>query len=343
MRTFLFSFLSVVLVGCVVVIGSRGSSILPDPFARSAESKSTNLDLLDKFDLAALKTKHAADVPQYEVGLFGNSRIVGVSEDDLPGMLPGTVFNFGVPGSSFRDSVALVEYLADKRALPGTVVISLDNLALNQVSEAKFPGLGDRIRVAANDLSRLIANREPKLTVQSFIDHIRAEKAQLTETFSFDYLFARLKHSFPALSSNEDGVRYRRDGSRSLSAEDLGRTSSEVKSTLTIPAPFVLWPDYFAGDLARLAKVDRSGSQIFIFESPLAPGTVLDGPPSQLEHVQVLRRVFVEQCDQLQLNCVTAEAFEPFQNDATWLDQTHAPAKSLGRFVVSLAVGGVGS
>jgi hypothetical protein len=338
---FFVSFFCLVILGCAAVIGSRGSAILPDPFAEIGTARTANLDRLDVFDLAALKTRHAADVTSYAIGLFGSSRIVGVSEANLPGVVDGSVFNFAIPGSSFRDSVALVETLAANDSLPTTVIISLDNVALNHISEARYPGLVKRLKIASDDLVWLIERGKARLTLQSLKDHVVAEAAQLTRTFSFDHLAARLRLLSPTFGPNEGKASYGRDGSRLVTAEALGRNSDAPDPILKVSQPFVLWPDYLHRDLQRLAQIDSRDVKILIFESPLAPGTVLVGERSRLEHYRALRQSFVVWCGELNLTCTTSDAFEPFQYSGVWADESHAPAGELGRFLIALVSGEV--
>jgi hypothetical protein len=91
-------------------------------------------------DVLLVKYGHALHSPRFRYGLFGNSRAVAVSHRDL-GLPASEFFNFAVGGTSFRQSVAMVQMLHDACKLPDTVIISLDNHDINFFSHAYWPGL----------------------------------------------------------------------------------------------------------------------------------------------------------------------------------------------------------
>jgi len=120
------------------------------PTARDAMSASIALSQRRAVDVQGSKIAHALANPRYEVGLFGNSRAVAVSRTDLQGVA-APFFNFSVPGTSFRASVMLVEYLAKHDALPPHVFISIDNFHLDYYGPADFPFQTVRLAAIIND------------------------------------------------------------------------------------------------------------------------------------------------------------------------------------------------
>src|SRR5690606_24145659 len=67
-------------------------------------------DRLPVDDIVAIKATHGIRAPAYEVALFGNSRAVMVGHRHI-GLDEGRFFNFAVGGTSFQQSVVMLERL----------------------------------------------------------------------------------------------------------------------------------------------------------------------------------------------------------------------------------------
>ena len=110
------------------------------------------LDSLPVSQVANIKLAHARTSPAYDIGLFGNSRSMTVSSQDL-GFDDLRFFNFSLAGSSFRQSIMFLEILAAHDAAPDISVISLDHLELSMLANQDIFTARDRITVAMFDLA----------------------------------------------------------------------------------------------------------------------------------------------------------------------------------------------
>ncbi|HWV55305.1 hypothetical protein [Pseudorhodoplanes sp.] len=95
----------------------------------SQGTKSAYLDALSADALTQLKlgVRHT-----FDIGLFGNSRSIMVGSQELD--TPCSFFNYSIPGTTFRTSVALLEALAAQNRAPNLAVISLDNLEIQMMA-----------------------------------------------------------------------------------------------------------------------------------------------------------------------------------------------------------------
>ncbi len=331
MRLALAVFLSVLLVLLGAAVASRGLQFGPDVFSTPSQDRLARLNDLEVHDLAAVKVAHATATARYDVGLFGSSHVVQVAERDL-GLVGRRSFNFALPGSSFRQSVALLERLeADGRA-PRTAVISLDNILLNQVGAIEYPSVGTRVTLALGDVAWLLRERSARTTARSLYDHVRSEWRQLQATFSFQRLYSRLSFWHPERippprSWTES---YRTDGSRVM------RPFAEWDRRLEIAPPFELWDAYLRRDLQRLARLKERGLRVIIFESPLAPELEIEATAERLTAAQLLREGFLRSCGELGLECSLAPSLQRRERTSAWVDCCHAPPEALGRYIASL-------
>src|SRR5690349_20011124 len=132
-RVFLISFISALAVTVLALVALRlmslSDAVLRDPEKRWA------LGVLPGDEVIAIKLNRAKQVPPYDVGLFGYSRIMMVGADDLG--LPGKrVFNFSIGGSSIRQSIRLLEELHAMGKAPAIAIISVDHAELGMPSIA---------------------------------------------------------------------------------------------------------------------------------------------------------------------------------------------------------------
>ncbi len=129
-----------------------------DPFAADGLALRAALDRLPEEDITTLKLRHARAVPRYQIGLFGNSRSIQVGAREFRTgegeAASGSFFNFSVPGASIRQSVSMVERLAEIGKLPDVAIISFDNAALEFYGNPVHPSPPARWLGAARDLWR---------------------------------------------------------------------------------------------------------------------------------------------------------------------------------------------
>jgi hypothetical protein len=302
------------------------------PFSPSASPPyRKTLDLLAVPDIVKLKADHAVSRAPYDVGLFGNSRAVEVSAEHLglrvdglgadglgadglgaDGLGADRFFNFAVGGTPFRQSVALLEYLSQRKRAPALAIISVDNHELGFDGAIYWP------------LPFLLQGRV--LAEWSVLkDTIATSTAQIK---GYPIVFGYRLHFLTAnFTGTPDGREfYRMDGSRDARS---GQQGSEIKFS-----PAEVGEYYFRtidADMARLAKVARDGTKVVIYESPLHPRLALERSriPNRL------RSHFASGCAREGISCFPAPVLD---NGGPWYDCCHAPPALLGRFIAATAL-----
>lgn len=325
-RTVLGAFFiaSVLLLGLLATL--RGMPLGGDPFARNDTLRLLRLNNLPGFDLAALRLFHARQMPVFDVAVFGNSHAIQIAAEDI-GLRSGTFFNFAVPGSSFRQSVNMVAALDSIHKRPATIVISLDNLALNHVAAPEFPGFMGRLKTIAGDLFWLLSHGQPKLAAYALVNSARAEWRTMRETASFSALRARASVWIPrTVASPRPWVRaFRPDGSRELES-----AVERKQFSLAVQPLFVLWRPYLARDFERLERTVNGQSRVVIYESLLAPDIEIDATSGTAAAIEDLRGYFLSLCKKHGFECYGAPGAANRHDVAPWSDCCHAPPAVLG-------------
>jgi len=310
-------------------VAVKGLPFAPDAFAAADAARLERLAQLDEHAMAELKVRHALSQPPLEIGLFGNSRIVQLSAGDV-GASGDRFFNFAVPGSSLRQSVALLEALIDAGRAPKAAVISLDHLELSFYSPAEWPAGPVGWLDAGADVRWALHRGEVAGALRALHDHMKQAARRVTETLSFARLVARLGYlapdAVPALRAFE--TRFRPDGSRPLAAA----VEATEQSAPRAPA-FVLHRPYLLRDLERLSAVRRAGVRVMIYESPLSPENRRAMAAAPRERVEALRRDWLAACRSHGLDCRLAPALGDEGRPPHWPDCCHAPADLLGPFI----------
>jgi len=315
-----------------------------DIFASIPSGRSVRFADMTEAELYAAKLAHGRAAPRHAVGLFGNSRAVMVSGADI-GSPPGAFFNFAVPGSSFRTSVALAEDLARAGKLPQTVLISLDHLEIQFDGNPNTRGLGPWLGRIRRDLSAGLVRADIGLrdTLRAVWRHVYVGYGGLTRYFNAEQLAIGIKWQF-----GETGLRgwwhgvprteptgYRRDGSRALG----NPTQPRNLTPLPRAAPAVL-TSYMREDLRRLAALKRPGVRIIVYESPLAGASQERALQQPAPHAAAQRAVLLGDCTRLGLECYGQAATAALARADGWYDTTHPPAKGLGGFLSALIARG---
>ncbi len=166
------------------------------------------LDNLPEESLVRLKLD-ATSTGRFDIGLFGNSRSVMMGAGEL-GRAGCSFFNFSIPGSSFRSSVALVEDLAARRAAPHTAVISLDQFELRMMGSVDHLPLTS-IAVAAVRDARTESPRVSDMA-RAVWRQANAAWTKVKRLLSSDALIAGLGRWLGSDAKNKK--LYRTDGSR---------------------------------------------------------------------------------------------------------------------------------
>lgn len=277
------------------------------------------LDILPSDEIAALKIRHAEMVPAYDVGLFGNSRILMIGAREL-GLGNRRVFNFAVPGQSIQQSIRLLEELRARGKLPKIALISMDHVELGlQGGAAVYPGPPWRWLQALSDL-RIVWSRDGwRAAAVQIVNTLAAEGRELAITFNRSFVQTKVE---ALVDSTKATSRYRPDGSRIETPPAgpvvIGRLSRRAEH----------YPE-LEHDLNRLRTIQQDGVRIVIYESPIAPQLVQDGEQQLSSNARDVRRRFHAACKSMQLECYGP----PLLNSMEWFDRDHAPAPALARWL----------
>ncbi len=326
---------------CLLAIGAvvfRGVPFAEDVFETGDAEGLRRLAGLPIHDLAALKRRHAASVPRYDIGLFGNSRAVQVGVADI-GIDDARFFNFAVPGTTLRQSVELLELLVEDGSAPRVAVISVDNAVLHFQSRLAYPGLIRRLPDAAAGAWQIWRSADDGwiMAVRALVDDIKTGWAQIRHVYSFGQIYSRLSFMFPDVFAAPTvfELAFRRDGSRPI-AMPSARTDP---MTLPSAKPFVLAQAYMKQDLARLARIQAQGVIVLLYESPLYPGDAVQTAATEAADARPLRALFYERCRTLALTCLPAARLGRTAVPPYWPDCCHAPAVLLGPYIADLLAG----
>jgi len=162
--------------------------------------------------------------------------------------------------------------------------------------------------------------------------HVIAQRDTLERTFTLDTVTAALKLAFgltdqhPMLTKTGSG--FRRDGSYDW---QIAPATNHPEILLSQQRSVI--PEYLRKDLERIRKISKGRSQVFIFETPLAPNNqdyYLETPSSAaLEN----RKIFTDTCKDLNLICFPSPPRLSEDKNVYWLDAVHAPSNLLGAYL----------
>ncbi len=175
-------------------------------------------------------------------------------------------FNFSIPGSSFRSSVALVENLAARRAAPHTAVISLDHFELRMMGSVDHLPLTSIAVAAVRDArteSPHVSDMARAVWRQAY-----AAWTKVKRLLSSDALIAGLGRWLGSDAKNRK--LYRTDGSR----PEQHVAGAPGLHAFTPGTDKRVSERRLAGDLENLnaARSSPGGPErIIIYESPLQP------------------------------------------------------------------------
>jgi len=290
------------------------------------------------------KIEHARHLPRFDVGLFGNSRILMVSARSM-GREPDRVFNFGVGGQSFRHSIYMAEQLAAFGKLPKTIIISFDHVALDYAGLwIEYHDVASSMIGFFRDIRGLFRSPDARKSDFNTLVHTlpRRTAARMGHIFNLDrlgnklQLFRRAYFDRPTSPATYD---WRQDGSRQPSSKAKTRMdpSSEVDpGMLSTDLRYPLLED----DLNRLVEAGRrAGSKVIIYESPLNPAlsSEIEAGLDALAH-DMRRRLFAT-CRKISLICFRAPKLPLNRGEAFWADLTHPPAEFIGAWISKIALG----
>ncbi|WP_082036646.1 hypothetical protein [Paramagnetospirillum magnetotacticum] len=280
------------------------------------------------------KMRHIAEIPPVDIMLFGNSRIIAVGTEEIG--LPGvTVFNTGSGGTSFRQSVTVLEQVLAAGKAPKVAVLSFDNVTLAYAQNGiDWPPAPARWAITLRDILALpTAPHRIRADLRSY------NLGLLDQEISFTAKLANIKLLWPRLmvifgQEHPCQKGYRPDGSRPWSAPpkaDLGGGPLPPYAVTEARYPLL------EHDLDRLKSMQDRGVNIVVYESPLLPAMTEAIEPLLTEEHRTQRRRLMEGCIERRLRCHRAPVLAGNPADGYWNDTNHAPAPALGRFIADLA------
>ncbi len=315
-RLFIRSFVAVMVALVVLLAMLRlmplPASIIDDPLRRGM------LEVLPSDEVAAIKLRYADRHTRYDIGLFGNSRILMIGSDELK--VDRRMFNFAVPGQSVRQSILLLEALRGLGKAPALAVISMDYVELGLPGGAGvYPGPPARWFGYIVDAWIAWEKSGVRGPAASIFNAAANEGSQITLTFNHTYILTKLR---AVLGLGEPTGDFRSDGSRKeivpSRPTDLGRLPQRADD----------YPQ-LESDFARLAAVRDSGTRVLVYESPVAPPHMNLNDSSLSAKARAVRRRFHAACEVFRLECHGP----PLLTQNAWFDRDHAPAAALAAWL----------
>jgi len=311
-----------------------------DLFAAIPVGQRVRFAQITEAELYAAKLAHGRAAPRYAVGLFGNSRAVMVGTHDLEAAAR-RFFNYAVPGSSFRTSVALAEELARAGKLPTIVLISLDHLEIQFDGNPNTRRVGSWLRRAWRDAAAALTRPDISLRagLKAVWRHVYIGYGGIARYFNAEQLAAGIRwhlgdkgvRDWWSAKPRAGGSGYRRDGSRAAAKPANPRTLRPLPPA----APSVL-VEFLREDLRRLAMLRRRDTRIIIYESPLHAASLERATLRPAPHAAAMRAIFLRACNRLGLECHGHAATTAIARAGGWRDATHPPARALAAYLTGL-------
>lgn len=284
--------------------------------------------------IAQMKIRHSVEQSRpYDIGLFGNSRILSVGGEQLD-LGTCTPFNFALSGHSFRGSVQLVERLARKKALPRLAVVSIDHFELQMYNNPVWIDWRERMSLFADDIGVALQHPDASLRDKARIvwRYLWTEKILFQKQFEFAFFRRSILEVlglnddlFAAAESDRPG--YRSDGSFYSPPRRAGKIPPSPRTTSQI-IDIIL-----RNDLERLFRLkEENNLQLLIYESPLHPSSVAVFERAPSPFAEANRRTFQQACVDFGVTCVVAP-LTAFRQTSGWDDASHPPPNLLGKWI----------
>mgnify|MGYP001179420441 CR=1 FL=1 len=332
-----FAFLATLAVGAAAILGLPLLLEARDPYGEAVDGTAARWAAgLAVRDQVALKAAHALAEAPYDVGLFGNSRLVAVGAQHVA-PFQGRLFNFAVGGTSFLQSVRMFRYLAERGHAPKIAIVSLDNFAIGYFGYRYWPDpIFDTPAVVldAASAARIGGGAFDAGLKGAWVAvaEVRAAWREFRRAWSADMIELRL---LALTGSDATGPVYRSDGSVAEVDAVLPAQAGDV----TAPAPE--WPqhqrDLLIVALQQLAAAaEAAGAAVIVYESPVQSSYRSALSPSQATEVEAVRSAFFAACAGLPVTCLPAPELAEDPSAPRWSDCCHAPPALLGRFIGDL-------
>ena len=278
-------------------------------------------------------------MPPVDIALFGDSRILPVSAHDV-GYPSCRFFNFALSGESIRSSVALMEHLAAIGKAPRLAIVGIDNFESQYFSNPTWLPPMKRWQSAWTDLAVGWQRQDVSMTnwLRMGWRHLHTSGESVRYMFARQFLISGanlwLDTAMPTGNGHEakshQRPHYRIDGSLSY-----GVAGKDGQADIPLPsAPEQIIVGYLRHDLQRLARQERDGRRVIIYESPVAPTSTRRFAQQPSAYAKFHRETFLEECRKLGLACQADPGL--FAPDAGWRDSSHPPPGPLGAYIQTL-------
>jgi len=332
-----FRFLFLTLCFTIAILAVAQYVPPEDPFAIQNNNKLVSLDEISLPVLAKLKVRHVKSQPRFDIGLFGNSRSLNVGIHDLS-LGDCKFFNFSVPSESFRFTVANLERFHEIGKAPRLALISIDHFELQHYNNPISFFAPTRWKMAIEDIKSGFMRDEIRSIdlLRMGWRHVWIEIVRFKRTFTPATFFKGISHLLSSSSTfsfvSPLSIGYQSDGSRRVPVP----ANKKEFQTLIKPAQHQIDTGYFKYDIERLARLQKDGIQVVIYESPLEPKSGLFFHNQPTPQASRSRSTFVRACARMGLNCYTADPRRFIGNGGFWVNQTHPPSSVLGFYLNNL-------
>ena len=333
------SFLGGLLGLNALLLLSNNITQIINPYDSSFSGLEAQTNRFGARDLLAAKYHHAVQTKKpYNIGIFGNSRSVMVSGSDI-NLTTSEFFNFSVGGTSFIQSVTLLEELAKQGVAPKTAIISIDHPELQFIEFLYFPEPILRPIEYANDFLTVLrsdegTHKQRQSDAVKVVDWAQKRSwARFRENWNVDTLSRRIGYFYKASfdqKNNDNNSTYRIDGSREQILPERQVSFAGFKPG---SSAFRAHNRYIFIGLKRLAVLMRRNNiRIVVYESPLAPEIIQFRAENVSPQALESRRWFSTGCHDSTVECISAPQLPSIPN-FYWPDCCHPPAKILGKFL----------
>lgn len=283
---------------------------------------------------AEAKMEHLLNLPPQDVVLLGNSRILAASQQDI-GRDDLRVFNLGIGGSSFRQSVVILREMIHLGRAPRLAIMAFDHPAIGNAQHSYFwPPPPRRWFYFISDLHGLITTNGWAVSrlgdfFYSRLFHIEPE--MVSRFFSARWAERRVEAALPRLASGKNCGRWLDDGSR---AQPDPSSDLDGRPPRPLPPQGGTYP-LLNADLRAIADLRDHGVAVAIYVTPLH-ASIAASADRQLQGSgrQIMEELF-SNCRSLALPCHLPPELTGGP-EGHWLDETHPPAAQLGKWLANL-------
>lgn len=325
-------FFAALSLGVTIVFALHSQFPVTDPFLILPKDRILTLDGYTRPQIADMKLQHAFASRKYDVGIFGNSRSLRVGDRDMT-LGKCRFYNFSVHGTSYRNSLIMLEALADARKAPDLAIVTFDNFVIQMFRNPVDLPMMLRWKAVYKDIKSAIA--EPGINLRERLRMVwrplQGEGELFTTAFKFDTLRAlwdKAAYSLKPTKLIADKTSgYTREGTRIRPAPKPDFVVNDIQPLSLMSASL----GYLSLDLKRFHDLQARGIKIVLYESLLEPKSADYYAQYPSAAAEITRRAFIRGCAAEGLNCPIAPSRLPGPA-YPWFDPTHPDPKSLGLY-----------